>query len=202
MFTKHALILLVSSFTKFVLVVYPLAQIAEGTFRAGSHSLTPFVAWVGLLAFALQAYMISSLVSDLAVALAEIRGQPQRVGAFDASYLSRSVGEFWKRWLGWQHPDHSGAIPAIAITAVVAAIYLGTSLSLLAWAAFMGALVTCEKRYFADRALWHRLPGPLCSFLTFLVLLFAWVRFRAANFEHAWVNSRALYGQNELNEAA
>lgn len=200
--TQHAPYLLVSSFTKFALLVCPLAQIADTTFRAASHSITPFVAWLGLLAFALQAYLVASLVSDLGVALAAYRGRSETVTAFDASYRSRSLTEFWTRWLGWQHPDHTGVFPAIGITAVIAAIYLGPSLSQLAWAALMVGLVVSERRWFAGRAAWHRLPGPLCTFATFLVLLLGWVLLRSATLEHAWVYLRALAGQNPLDEAA
>ena len=202
MSTKHAPFLFISSFTKLALIVYPLSQVAEATFRASGHSITPFVAWLGLLAFALQAYMISSAVSDLAVAIADYRGKSASVKPFEASYRSHSVSEFWNRWLGWQHPDHAGPYTAIGITAVVAAIYIGPSESQLAWAVLMTGLVACEQRWFSDRAPWHKLPRPLATFTTFLVLLLGWGLLRSTNFEHAWHYARALFGQNELTEAA
>lgn len=201
MFTKHAPYLLVSSFTKLALLVVPLSAIAETTFGAADQSITSFVAWLGLLAFALQAYLIASLVSDLGVAMAEFRGRRDSVKPFDASYRCTSLNQFWSRWLGWQHPDHAGAYPAIGLTAVIAAIYFGPSETQLAWGALMGGLVYAEKRWFGGQGLWRWLPEPLAVAATILVLLAGWLILRSANLEHAWHYLGALFGRHELDES-
>ncbi len=203
MSSKHAsfFLLFTSWVVKTLVLIAPLGEIAGLSFRSSGTSLTPFAAWLGVFALALQAYLAVSATADLAAALALLSGRAERIGGFDASYRSRSITEFWQRWLQWLTPGHSFVGLSIVVTAVAGCLHFNLSLSQLVWALLMAALVWLEAK--TGGALWLWLPGPLRSLTTFAVLLFSWVWLRAANLEHALLYYRALAAvPAELNESA
>lgn len=65
---------------------------------AADAALLPAPAlWLGYAAYVLQLYYDFSGYSDMAIALGEMFGLPLPEN-FDLPYLSRSIGEFWRRW--------------------------------------------------------------------------------------------------------
>lgn len=73
----------------------PVEEIFGSTLQ--SSALTPGLAWLGVLFFALQIYYDFSGYSDMAVGLGRMFGFhfPEN---FDYPYVSQSIAEFWTRW--------------------------------------------------------------------------------------------------------
>lgn len=193
-------VLVVSWAAKLLLIAWPLGEIVAIAFRAGSGSLTPFIAWAGLLAFAFQLYLLCSSGSDLAAAVSRWKDLP--VPSFIATYRCGSLTEFWqlvvnsfnpRGWSPWFGP--------LAVVLVAWPMY-GYELPQIAWMLLMSIFLFVEQRVFASRAIWHRLPKPLRSALTFAVLLVSGVLLRAATLEHVVHYGRALIGHVELTETA
>ncbi len=60
-------------------------------------NLSSLEAWVGLIMFAIQIYFDFSGYSDMAIGLGRMFGFHFREN-FNYPYISRSIGEFWRRW--------------------------------------------------------------------------------------------------------
>ncbi|MBI1812990.1 MBOAT family protein [Candidatus Peregrinibacteria bacterium] len=80
---------------KKVLIADAMAAIADPVFHTGPSSFLH--AWIGLIAYTLQIYGDFSGYSDMAIGLGLLFGLrfPEN---FSTPYLSRSIGEFWRRW--------------------------------------------------------------------------------------------------------
>lgn len=193
-------VLAVSWAVKLMLLAWPLGEIVAIAFRAGSGSLTPFVAWAGLLALAFQIYLVGSSGCDLVVAAFRWKDLP--APSFVATYRSGSLTEFWRLAVNSFNPR--GWSPWFGILAVVLVAWPqnGYGLSQVVWLTVMGAFLLIEQRRFAGRAIWHRLPKPLRSMLTFAVLLVSGVFLRSASLEHTLHYFQALVEFGELTESA
>ena len=66
-------------------------------FNLPEQSLSGAGAWIGMILYTLQLYYDFSGYSDMAVGIGRMFGftLPEN---FDYPYLSRTVGEFWRRW--------------------------------------------------------------------------------------------------------
>ena len=194
--------LLTSWLAKLSLLVWPLGEISTLAFSASSSALTPFCAWLGLLAFGLQVYLVASSSSDLVRGVAALRGLEAQAGEFEASYRSQSVTEFWNRSLHSFTKLKPVAWFGPVLVVLVSIPYLGLGLSKVAWLAIMLLLLVIEQRVCRGRALWHRLPQVLRTFLTFAVIMLSWVLLRSANMDHAMHYFGALAGRWDLTESA
>lgn len=86
---------LVGLFKK-VLLANNLALIADEAF-AHTPQISMAMAWLGLLAYAMQIFFDFAGYSDMAIGLARIFGFHLEEN-FNYPYISRSVSEFWRRW--------------------------------------------------------------------------------------------------------
>lgn len=59
--------------------------------------MSTLLAWLGIIAFALQIYFDFSGYSDMAIGLAQIFGMEFDEN-FNFPYISKSITEFWRRW--------------------------------------------------------------------------------------------------------
>lgn len=150
-------------------------------FWAGGTSLSAALA---LFAYAMYIYFDFSGCSDMAIGIAAVFGFdiPKN---FDFPYMSRSVGEFFRRWhmslgrwlfdyvyvpLGGSKNGKARMILSQAAVWLVSALWHGSTLSYLIWGAYFFVICTAEKLI---------LPkgfkiGRLC---TFVLVLFGWVLF-------------------------
>ena len=84
--------------SKKVLLANIMGQALEKTALAGGGAPLSFVgAWLSAFLYALQIYFDFSAYSDMAIGLGRVFGFRYREN-FDYPYLSRSAGEFWRRW--------------------------------------------------------------------------------------------------------
>ena len=193
---------------KKILLANPCGKIADTVFDAGSAA--PLDAWYGITAYAFQIYFDFSGYSDMAIGLGLMLGFVFAKN-FDSPYMSRSITEFWRRWhlslstwlrdnlyipLGGSRLGAVRTYVNLAITMLLGGLWHGASWNFVIWGAIHGGMLALE-RMAANAGLRLRLPGPLQTALTFVVVLVAWVFFRARDLPAAAAYCRTLAGLGE-----
>jgi alginate O-acetyltransferase complex protein AlgI len=190
---------------KKVLLANPCGKIADTVFdAAGSSALE---AWYGLAAYAFQIYFDFSGYSDMAIGLGLMLGFvfPKN---FSSPYKSRSITEFWWRWhlslstwlrdylympLGGNKKGARRTYLNVALVMLLGGLWHGAAWKFVVWGGLHGALLAFERAFGPER-LWRRLPAAGRTAATFLVVLLAWVPFRAADLAAAGQYYARLFG--------
>ncbi|MPY86357.1 MAG: MBOAT family protein [Luteitalea sp.] len=199
--------------TKKVLLANPCGKIADLAFDAGS--LGTLDAWYGVTAYAFQIYFDFSGYSDMAIGLGLMFGFvfPKN---FDSPYRSQSITEFWRRWhislstwlrdylyvpLGGNRKGAARTYMNLFIVMLLGGLWHGAAWNFLIWGGLHGALLAFE-RLSGKAALYGRLPAPLRVGLTFVIVLFTWVFFRASDLPAATRYIGYMVGQGATQEGA
>lgn len=148
---------------------------------------------IATLFFSIQIYCDFSGYSDIAIGAARIMGF-DLMKNFDAPYLSKSISEFWRKWhisLSTWFKDYlfiplGGSRVGIwrlcvnyLIVFIISGLWHGAAWTFIVWGALHGLYLVfgmLRKRYSP-----LKLPEiPILSILsTFVLVMFAWVFFRA-----------------------
>jgi alginate O-acetyltransferase complex protein AlgI len=182
---------------KKVLLANPCGKIADLAFEAGS--LGPLEAWYGVTAYAFQIYFDFSGYSDMAIGLGLMLGFVFAKN-FDAPYRSQSITEFWRRWhislsawlrdylyipLGGNRKGRLRTYVNLFLVMLLGGLWHGAAWNFVIWGALQGALLAFE-RFRGKASLWGGLPAPARVALTFTIVLFTWVFFRAPDVAQAF----------------
>ena len=150
--------------------------------------------------YSFQIYCDFSGYSDMAIGIARYLGFD--VGKnFDHPYLSKSVGEFWRRWhislSSWLRDyiyiplgGSRVALPRIylnlMITFLVSGIWHGSTWNFVIWGLLHG-IFQCIGR--VTKSFWERIkvPSIIRIFIIFCLVTFAWIFFRAENLHEAGI---------------
>ncbi len=144
---------------------------------------------LAVYAYAAQIYCDFSGYTDMAIGLALLMGFvfPQN---FDRPYRSASVREFWRRWhmtlsrflrdflyipLGGNRGGKWFVARNLMITMVLGGLWHGAAWTFVLWGAFHGACLVVE--HLVDGRV--RMPRWLGWLITFHLVVFAWILFRA-----------------------
>ena len=190
---------------KKILLANGVGKVADLAFDAGSVGLVD--SWIGSAAYAFQIYFDFSAYSDMAIGLGLILGFvfPKN---FDSPYKSKSITEFWRRWhlslstwlrdylyipLGGNRKGGGRTYFNLAVVMLLGGLWHGASWNFVIWGGIHGALL-CFERWFGKKPLYAALPGPIRTALTFAILLFTWVFFRAADLPSALQYCGAMIG--------
>ena len=148
--------------------------------------------------YSFQIYCDFSGYSDMAIGVAKYMGFD--VGKnFDHPYLSKSVGEFWRRWhislstwirdyiyipLGGSRVALPRIYANLFITFLVSGLWHGSTWNFVIWGLLHG-FYQCIGR--AGKPIFEKfkLPSFIQIFITFCLITFAWIFFRAENFQKA-----------------
>jgi alginate O-acetyltransferase complex protein AlgI len=198
--------------SKKLLLADPMGAIADQAFAAGAGSLTAYSAWLGIIAYAFQIYFDFSAYSDIAIGLARMLGF-YFVENFNSPYKSDSITEFWRRWhmslsgflrdylyipLGGSRKGTVRTYINLMLTMLIGGLWHGAQWTFVIWGAMHGGLLVLERLLGVK-------PGgknPLRIAVTFIILLFTWVFFRAENFEVASRYLSAMFGQAPIKPTA
>ncbi len=181
---------------KKVLLANPCGKVADSLFDAGS--VLPLDAWYGVLAYAFQIYFDFSGYSDMAIGLGLMLGFvfPKN---FDSPYRATSITDFWRRWhislsswlrdylyipLGGSRRGRRRTYVNLALVMLLGGLWHGAAWNFVAWGGLHGLLLAAERAR-GKRGLFAALPRPLATAGTFLLVLVAWVPFRAAGLGEA-----------------
>ncbi len=196
-------------FGKKMLMANPMGQVADTVFaETGTALLTAPVAWVGIIAYALQIYFDFSAYSDMAIGLGRIFGFRFEEN-FNYPYVASSITDFWRRWhmslsgwfrdyvyipLGGNRCSPLRHVFNLSVVWLLTGLWHGAAWTFVLWGVYYGALLILEKYVFA-RAM-ERLPRALKHLFTMVLVLFGWVLFRADSLGAAGDYFAALLGMN------
>ncbi len=200
-------------FAKKILLANPCGKIADVAF--GAASIEIFDAWFGVLAYAFQIYYDFSGYSDMAIGLGLMLGFvfPKN---FNSPYLAESITDFWHRWhislsswlrdylyiaLGGNRKGRVRTYVNLALVMLLGGLWHGAAWNFVAWGAIHGVLLALERMR-GKASAYGRLPRPARIVLTFVIVLIAWVFFRAPDIGDAFRYLGAMFGLAAQHENA
>jgi len=191
---------------KKILLANPVGQIADSCFGADSPGM--WISWWGVLAYALQIYFDFSGYSDMAVGLGRMIGI-EITRNFNAPYRSKSMTDFWKRWhmslttwftdylyisLGGNRVQTKRRLYFnLLFVMFMSGLWHGANMTFICWGLFHAFFLITE-RMMDRKPLYAALPGFMKIALTNVIVLFAWVLFRATTLDNAWLYWKSMVG--------
>ena len=182
---------------KKVLVANTMAEVADAAFGAAPGALSCGWAWLGVVAYAFQIYFDFSGYSDMAIGLGRLMGI-EFLENFNRPYVSRTITEFWRRWhislsnwmreylyipLGGNRHGTARTYFNLWLVFLVSGFWHGAAWNFVAWGAFHGFFLCLDKAFKGTRI--ARAPAWVGLPVTFVLVLFSWVLFRAESLAHA-----------------
>jgi alginate O-acetyltransferase complex protein AlgI len=183
---------------KKVVVADSLAIYTDTVYNASSHHSGASLL-VATYCFAFQIYCDFSGYSDIARGVSRVYGI-DLMNNFDAPYLAKSISEFWSRWhislstwfrdyvyipLGGNRVSLGRNFFNLFFVFLLSGLWHGANWTFIAWGGLHGVYLIAERLWGIARD-WLGIPkeaGPLrqglAALVTFHVVLFAWVFFRA-----------------------
>lgn len=163
-----------------------------------------FECLAGIYAYALQIYCDFSGYSDMAIGIALLLGFhfPKN---FDAPYKSATITEFWRRWhislsswlrdylyisLGGNRKGRVRTYVNLLLTMLLGGLWHGAAVRFILWGGLHGAALALHKIWMAavpgakaDGSQMHRLSRIGGILLTFNLVCFGWLMFRAESMQ-------------------
>ena len=179
-------------FSKKVLLANTMAQIADKAFNMPVDDRTMSFAWLGAIAYTLQIFFDFSGYSDMAIGLGKMFGFEFEEN-FNYPYTAISVTDFWRRWHislstwfrdylyiplgGSRSKTKTRNYINLFIVWVFTGIWHGANWTFIVWGLFYFVFLFVEKAFnLSELFEKHHIVG---HFYTLLVVIFAWVIFRA-----------------------
>ncbi len=198
---------------KKILLANPCGKVADTVFDAGAA--TTFDAWYGVTAYAFQIYFDFSAYSDMAIGAGLMLGWVFAKN-FDSPYVSQSITEFWRRWhlslstwlrdnlyipLGGNRHGEARTYFNLIITMLLGGLWHGASWNFVIWGSIHGGMLAAERLQGKD-SFYRRLPGQVKTTITFVIVLFTWVFFRAKDLNASMDYCRTMLGFGPLQESS
>ena len=135
---------------------------------------------------------------------------------FNSPYKSASITEFWKRWhislsgflrdylyipLGGNRKGARRTYCNLLIVMLIGGLWHGAQWTFIAWGGIHGIFLVIE-RFTGPSKYLYKCTRALKIGITFTVLLFSWVFFRAENFERAFFYLKAMIGLSDTTSAS
>jgi alginate O-acetyltransferase complex protein AlgI len=195
---RAALTLFLLGFIKKACIADQVAAVVDSVFsQAGTPGLLDH--WLATCLYTIQIYCDFSGYSDMAIATAALLGYglPEN---FAFPYLARNITVFWRRWhislstwfrdylyipLGGNRSKQGRTLANLLLVFFLCGLWHGAAWNFVLWGLYHGAFLVLERlgrgssageRLGARLA---RLPAPLASLYTLLVVMVGWVLFRA-----------------------
>jgi alginate O-acetyltransferase complex protein AlgI len=169
-----------------VIIADKVAPIADHAFTLGA-AIDPSEAWLGATAYAMQIFFDFAGYSNMAIGLGLFFGFSFPAN-FRDPYVSRSMGEFWRRWhislsswfrdylyipLGGNRRGPGRTIVNLLIVFLATGIWHGAAWSFVIWGLWHGGFLILERLLGSPRNV------VLARVYTLLVVLVGWVFFRS-----------------------
>lgn len=198
---------------KKVLIADRLAPFSDFMFNTAAAGATIGLAgaWLGVLAYSLQIYFDFSAYSDMTIGIAAMMGFRLPLN-FNAPYKATNIREFWRRWhmtlsrflrdylyfpLGGNRKGRVLQVRNLFITMLLGGLWHGASWNFVLWGGLHGLFLAVHQYWcqilkrIGKPAL---MPRWLSIFLTCLVVVLAWVPFRADDLSVTAEIFRQLFG--------
>lgn len=190
---------------KKILLANPCGKIADTAF--GAHLIGSLDAWFGALAYTFQIYFDFSGYSDMAIGLGLMLGFIFAKN-FDSPYHAESITDFWRRWhislstwlreylyipLGGNRRGVFRTHVNLMATMLLGGLWHGASWNFVIWGGIHGGMLAFEHSQTAG-CFYQELPRSIRRALTFLIVVLAWVFFRASTLPQALGYLRTMLG--------
>lgn len=179
--------------------------------NVNSHNGTTLC--VATIFFAFQIYCDFGGYSNIAIGTARIMGY-NLMENFHRPYFSVSIRDFWKRWhislsswftdyvyipLGGNRVKYSRHLTNLMITFLVSGIWHGANWTFVIWGGIHGVLICFDhiiRKYIynPDKAGW--IIKLVNMILCFVLVVFAWIFFRANNVSDAFLIIRKIFTEH------
>lgn len=176
------------------------AHIANMAFN-NADELSSLMILMGVLTFSAQIYFDFSGYTDMARGLGRMLGidLPEN---FNRPYVARGIRDFWKRWhislstwlrdylyisMGGSRAGAWRTYRNLFMTMLLGGLWHGASMNFVFWGAIHGSLLISEH-YLAARGagestLWRTLGPWVAVPVTYALVMFTWIFFRATDFD-------------------
>jgi hypothetical protein len=170
---------------------------ADPIFALDPNVLPASVAWLGLIAYAVQIYFDFSGYSDMAIGLGRMLGF-RFLENFNFPYTAASIREFWQRWhislstwfrdylyipLGGNRNGPLRTYFNLFAVFFLTGLWHGASWNFVVWGFVHGLFIVVERLGFGK--VLNGLPRAVGMMYTLLVVVLAWVFFRCTDATHA-----------------
>lgn len=186
-------------FEKKILLANNFALVADKVFElTNSQTVPASLAWLGAIAYTLQIYFDFSAYSDMAIGLASMFGFRLEEN-FNYPYISKSVGEFWRRWhislstffkeyvyfpLGGSRTENQDKmVRNTFIVWVLTGIWHGAEWTFLLWGLCNFVFIMGERMFRFEQS---KIPNIIKHIYALFVINIGWVLFRAENLSLAF----------------
>jgi alginate O-acetyltransferase complex protein AlgI len=197
--------------SKKVLIANTLGAEVDKIFNMPQHNLSTSLAWIGIIAYALQIYFDFSGYSDMAIGIARMIGFhfPEN---FNNPYIAQNITEFWKRWhmslSRWMRdylyiPLGGNRVKTktrlyfnLWIVFLISGFWHGASWNFIVWGGYHGFFLICDRLFFirfTEKA--GRIPSTI---ITFIIVLVGWVFFRSPDLPSAFSYLEKMFSFNFL----
>lgn len=196
-----------------ILIANPCGQIADAVFAAEGPGIA--MSWWGALAYSLQIYFDFNAYSVMALGLGRMLGF-EFVRNFNAPYRSTGISDFWRRWhmslttwltdylyipLGGNRVKVRRLYLNLFIVMFMSGLWHGANLTFVCWGLFHAFFMITE-RMMNRKPIYHRLPWPATVLFTNVIVVFAWVLFRAPSIGAAWQYWKSMVGAAHVTASA
>ncbi len=200
---------------KKVVVADRLALYADQVFNH-VHDYTGLPLIIGTYAFALQIYFDFSGYTDMARGTARLFGI-NLTENFNSPYMATSIADFWRRWhisfsrwildyifkplqMSWRGRGQAGTALALLVTFLISGLWHGLNYGYVIWGLLHGLYLAASTYYRPYQKKLHKLLGVGKSrwlkwwqvFVTFNLVSFAWIFFRAGKLDGIYCASNVL----------
>jgi len=187
----------VGGLAKKMIVANVVAAPADQIFALPANELSPALAWLGVLCYALQIYFDFSGYSDMAVGLGKMFGFVF-LENFNFPYIAQSVQDFWRRWhislstwfrdylyipLGGNRCSEPRNYFNLVTVFFLCGLWHGASWTFVIWGLYHGLFLVLERTRFGTFI--SRLPRPCRHVYALLAVLGGWILFRAETLPQA-----------------
>jgi alginate O-acetyltransferase complex protein AlgI len=207
-----AALMVLGLFEKVVVADGLLAPVVERIYAPELEAVSTVDAWCGTLAFAGQIFCDFAGYSTAAIGAAMCLGfsLPEN---FRFPYAAIGFSDFWRRWhislsswlrdylyvqLGGNRHGPTRTQINLMLTMLIGGLWHGASWTFVVWGGLHGLYLVGErvaKRVVGDSPLWNtRFARGFLALVTFVLVCFAWVFFRATSFAQAFRITVAMLG--------
>jgi D-alanyl-lipoteichoic acid acyltransferase DltB (MBOAT superfamily) len=197
-------------------VIADNASIWVGPVFSAVEPPTLLESWFGALAYAVQIYFDFSGYSDMAIGLSRLFGVVLPLN-FHSPYKARNIIEFWRCWhmtlsrflrdylyipLGGNRKGGARRYMNLLATMLLGGLWHGAGWTYVIWGGLHGIFLVLNHAWHGARsrlgltASWGSAGGFAARLLTFVCVIFAWVFFRASNFQAGVTIAGGMLGLN------